>query len=159
MELQTAIRLIEGGISNNGIQAWIDLGAGAGLFTNALSTLLPKGSSITAIDKKLSHITVTEGIQLKMIKGDFTNLDFPNTDGILIANAFHYVKDQGNFLKSLKTKTSRLILVEYNTDKGNAWVPYPISFNKLQSIAAAKLLAKASSQYQANGMYSALILF
>jgi 2-polyprenyl-3-methyl-5-hydroxy-6-metoxy-1,4-benzoquinol methylase len=159
MELRTAVKLIEKGVLRDKIQTWADLGAGGGLFTNALSQLLPKGSSILAIDKKSSAIIVAEGIELHKKTADFTDLDFPSTDGILIANAFHYVKDQANFLRSLKTKTSRLILVEYNTEKGNAWVPYPISFNKLQSIADAKLLGEAASQYQANGMYSALILF
>jgi ubiquinone/menaquinone biosynthesis C-methylase UbiE len=159
MELDTAVRLIEKGITGDKGQSWTDLGAGNGFFTNALSRLLPKGSSITAIDKTFSTIKVADGIQLITKTSDFTNLQFDNSDGILMANSLHYVKDQSNFLKLLKGKTRRLVVVEYNTDRGNTWVPYPINFLKLQSIAKATLLATAPSQYHKEGIYSALILF
>ena len=159
MELQTAKALIEKAIPTSGIQTWADLGAGGGLFTNALSQLLPKGSTITAIDKTKSKIEVAAGIDLVTKIGDFISMRLEETDGILMANSLHYVKDQKQFLNSLKTITKRVVLVEYNMDNPNAWVPYPISFNTLRSIIDARLLAETPSQYQPRGIYSALISF
>jgi hypothetical protein len=129
------------------------------LFTNALSRLLPKGSSIIAIDKTKSRIQVADGISLTTKTEDFTTLNFGETDGVMMANSFHYVKDQQEFLRNLSVFTSTLLLVEYNMDKRNRWVPYPISFKKLQSIVHAKFLGETKSQYNSNGMYSALISF
>lgn len=157
MELATAIHLIEKGITSTGKQTWADLGAGSGLFTNALSTLLPKGSTILAIDKKPSKITVAEGIQLQTKTGDFLKMDLGSVDGVLMANSLHYVKDQKDLLDRLSAKV--VLIVEYDTNKGNPWVPYPISFQKLESMTKAKLLARVPSQYNAEGMYSALISF
>jgi len=159
MELQTATHLIEKAVPRSGVQTWSDLGAGSGLFTNALSRLLPKGSTITAIDKSKSRIKVAEGINLTIKTADFLTRGLQESDGILMANSLHYVKDQQVFLNSLKNVTKRVVLVEYNTDTPNTWVPYPISFNTLRSIIDARLLAETLSQYQSRGIYSALILF
>lgn len=149
-------RLIEKGIEKEKVQTWADLGAGSGRFTTALSNLLPKGSSIMAIDKKPSNISIPN---VKTRTGDFLDLDFENTDGILMANALHYVKDQKDFIDRLSKKTKRLILVEYDTDRKNQWVPYPISFNKLKSLFPnAERIGHAPSQYHAEGMYSALLI-
>jgi trans-aconitate methyltransferase len=159
MELTTAIHLIEKAIPKSPVQTWADLGAGSGLFTNALSRLLPRGSSITAIDKKKSTIEVAEGIKLTMKTGDFITMKLDAVDGILMANSLHYVKDQKEFLNSLRDVTKRIVLVEYNTDTPNSWVPYPVSFSTLQSMVDAKLLAETASHYQPRGIYSALISF
>jgi hypothetical protein len=160
MELSTAIQLIENGVTASTVQRWADLGAGSGLFTHALSTLLPGGSSIIAIDKKVSKITVARGINLDVKTADFLATDIPLVDGVLIANALHYVKDQRDFVNRLSAKTNRIILVEYNTDRGNQWIPYPISFNKLKSIyTGAQQIGEARSAYHNEGMYSALLLF
>jgi ubiquinone/menaquinone biosynthesis C-methylase UbiE len=159
MELATAARLIETGIEKNKIQTWTDLGAGSGMFTNALSKLLPNGSTIIAVDQKPSKINVANGIHLRTIAGDFTKLDLEKVDGIVMANSLHYVQNQQAFIEKLATKTNRLILVEYNTDRGNQWVPYPISFNKLTSFVEATQIGSEPSQYHKEGIYSALILF
>lgn len=159
MELKTAIHLIEKAIPTTTIQTWADLGAGGGLFTKALSQLLPKGSTIVAIDKTKSRIEVQAGIKLTTKIGDFVSMELENVDGVLMANALHYVRDQKDFLKSLKKITKRIVLVEYNMDTANQWVPHPISFNTLRSIVDAKLLAETPSQYQPKGIYSALISF
>lgn len=159
MELATAIRLIEKGVEKHKVQSWADLGAGSGLFTTALSDLLMKGSSITAIDKTPSKIKVADGIQLQIKTSDFLDLDFEECDGIVMANSLHYVKDQPGFLKKLSNKTSRLVLVEYDTDKGNQWVPYPISFSKLNSIIKADKIGAEASAYHTEGIYAALVLF
>ncbi len=158
MEIDVAVKLIERGILRDKVQRWADLGAGSGLFTKALSKILPAGSSILAVDKKISSITVDKHINLQTKNADFLSIDLGDRDGILMANSLHYVKDQQEFLK--KVKAERLILVEYDTDKGNQWVPYPISFKKLRSIyPSAELIGQTSSAYQKDGIYSALLLF
>jgi hypothetical protein len=160
MNLDVAIRLIEKGILKDALQTWADLGAGSGLFTNALSRLLPHGSSIIAIDKKLSKIVVADGIYLQAKAGDFLDLDFGNVDGVLMANSLHYVKEQRPFVETLLSKAKRVILVEYNTDRSNTWVPYAISFDKLKSMNTGEItkLADAPSSYHKEGIYSAQIL-
>lgn len=160
MELDVAVRLIEKGIPKTKIQTWADLGAGSGLFTNALSRLLPQGSSIIAVDKKLSKIVVADGVHLQTKTGDFLDPDFGNVDGVLMANALHYVKEQRAFLQTLLSKAKRVILVEYNTDRSNTWVPYAISFDKLKSMNTGEItkLADAPSSYHKEGIYSAQIL-
>lgn len=160
MELSSAIDLIGKGIEKNGIQSWADLGAGGGLFTHALSKLLPAGSSIIAIDKKPANIKVEKGISLVVQTADFTTAVPANLDGVLMANALHYVRDQKAFLEQLSTKTKRVVIVEYDMDRSNQWVPYPISFNKLKSLYPnATKIGEESSVYNKDGMYSALISF
>ena len=160
MQIDAAVKLIERGVLKDKIQTWADLGAGSGLFTNALSTLLPKNSSIIAIDKKPSKITIASDVHLQTKTGDFLSIDFGRVDGVLMANALHYVKDQKDFIDMISAKAKRLVLVEYDTDHGNQWVPYPISFTKLRSLYPnAKQIGSEVSAYHKEGMYSALLLF
>jgi len=48
-------------------QTWFDLGCGSGLFSEALNRLLPKGSSIYAIDKEPTSF---HNSQIKFIQLD-----------------------------------------------------------------------------------------
>jgi ubiquinone/menaquinone biosynthesis C-methylase UbiE len=173
MELSTAIKLIENGVSNAGdAQSWLDLGAGSGLFTRALVSTLPSSSVVTAIDKS-SSFSLTQSdhkgtIRIETRLADFTKIDLKdlNVHGILMANSLHYVKDQEGFLKKALDSLlpgGRLIVVEYDTDRGNTWVPYPLSFNSLSVLLAktsagiATRLGTTPSQFQQGGIYSALI--
>src|SRR5574341_2026295 len=65
-------------------------------------------------------------------------LDLPPLDGIVIANALHFFHDKEHVLRLLRgyiTNAGRLVLVEYNVDSGNPWVPYPISFDSFVPLA------------------------
>ncbi|WP_193217731.1 MULTISPECIES: trans-aconitate 2-methyltransferase [unclassified Imperialibacter] len=173
MELSTAIKLIENGVSNTGdAQSWLDLGAGNGLFTRALASMLPSGSVVTAIDKSSSFSPTKNDLQgttrIETRVADFTTLrsEDLNVNGLLMANSLHYVKDQEDFLKKVLDSLlpgGRLIVVEYDTDRGNTWVPYPLSFNSLSNLLAktsagfATRLATTPSQFQRGGIYSVLI--
>jgi ubiquinone/menaquinone biosynthesis C-methylase UbiE len=173
MELITAIHLISGGVAEGTVpQAWAELGAGDGLFTRALSTRLPPKSRVYAFDRdasSLEQIKVHDGVSLDTLHLDFVKqaMDLPPLDGILMANALHYVKDQDLFLERLKTHVKpggRLVIVEYDTDTANTWVPYPLSYVSLQKLAVRcgltqiGRLASAPSRYQGS-MYSAAIVF
>jgi ubiquinone/menaquinone biosynthesis C-methylase UbiE len=150
---------------------WADLGCGTGLFTFALATLLQPGSSIYAVDQKVSlkrQLTPNQ-ITIQPIKADFEKQDLGlrDLDGIIMANSFHYIKDKRALLQRLKPLLRPkhfFLIVEYDTDKPvPTWVPYPLPFSALQSLFHASgystitRLADQPSIYNKNNIYSALI--
>ena len=175
MELNNAIQLISKGVQSNGLpQAWADLGAGSGLFSRALSAVLPDKSIIYAVDKSYKAgqqiKSQKESNTIVLSKKDFTapSLDIPLCDGLLMANSLHFVEDKLSFLhhvkKALLKKGGRIIIVEYDTDSANQWVPYPVSCKNLQRLidsagfSSLQKLAEEKSRYQSGGIYSALII-
>jgi len=60
---------------------------------------------------------------------------FPCSGG---TNSLHFVKDKARVLtlvhRMLKS-SGRLLLVEYDADKRNHWVPYPLSFETWRALA------------------------
>lgn len=137
MELNEATELIRyEGIAGPGPSFWADLGCGSGLFSRALARLLQAGSTVYAVDKEPVSVKSENGVAIKPLQLDFVANDLPlqNLDGILMANSLHYVKDQPAFIKKvgayLKAGGSFLI-IEYDTDKANPWVPYPLSYHSL----------------------------
>ncbi|HEY0740664.1 MAG TPA: methyltransferase domain-containing protein [Chryseosolibacter sp.] len=147
MELAVAKSLIEQGIDQQlPNQVWADLGSGEGLFTNALADILPSGSKIVALDrddKAVRSIAFSRiEIALRTVKADLNHLpgDLPLCDGIIMANSLHYVIDQARLLDQLRLvhlkSTGTLILIEYDLEKSNPWVPYPISKKTLGLVAA-----------------------
>jgi len=172
MELNTAISLIRDGVSSHGDGAaiWADLGAGSGLFTRALASLLPVNSTIYAVDKDPNALNSIpwdqQGKSMIPVVSDLTsNFELPPLDGVLIANALHFLPDPVQYLtriKSMITDRGSIIVIEYDTDSGNRWVPYPISLGRMKMHAASlrldvKLLGTEKSKYNAGSMYSALL--
>ena len=127
---------------------WADLGAGRGAFTLALAELLGAGAEIHAVDRdpgalrELTRVLNSSypAVHLVAHAVDFTQpLDLPRLDGIVMANSLHFVEHQARLLARLRgylQPTGRLILVEYNTDRGNRWVPYPVSYGSWAKLAA-----------------------
>jgi ubiquinone/menaquinone biosynthesis C-methylase UbiE len=143
MDLHSAITLIRSPlIDATGPARWADVGAGSGLFTNALARLLYPDSEIYAVDKKSMREfpDLPKTVHLHRLQLDFTlnDLPFSNLDGILMANFLHFVKDRTAFVQKLKTvlKTEgMLIVVEYDTDiPVSGWVPYPLGFLTLKEL-------------------------
>lgn len=133
MELNQAIQLIgmSKSLFKDGPSQWADLGCGSGIFTSALAHLLPKYSHIIAIDKSFQNISSTAQVTIQFLKANFESGDLPlsNLDGILMANSLHYVEDKKAFLSGLQKYfkgKGLFILIEYDTLKGNSWVPFPI---------------------------------
>jgi trans-aconitate methyltransferase len=144
MRLADAITLIEAAdISRSSPATWADLGCGSGTFTYALAHLLAPKSKIYAVDKTLQRLqpTASNIVEVVFKQGDFEReaLSFPPLDGILMANALHYVQDKASLIERLKTylaKDGMFIIVEYDTLKANPWVPYPVDRSSLQHLFA-----------------------
>jgi 2-polyprenyl-3-methyl-5-hydroxy-6-metoxy-1,4-benzoquinol methylase len=174
MEIQIAIRLIEKGVEKTTTpQVWADLGAGKGLFSNALASLLNDGSVLYAIDKDMSALEelsfTSPSVILKKVKSDFITdpLELEPLDGILMANALHYVADPQTFIKNLKKKikpSGRLIIVEYDRQTANQWIPYPAGFNTLELLASKAgfksitKIGETPSLFNQSNIYAAVIL-
>ena len=172
MTLNQAIDLIrDPHLMVSGRTTWADLGSGEGLFTRALASLLQAGSKIFAIDREVKltdSIYSTPGISIEMIKADFIREDWPfdSLDGLMMANSFHFVKNKIPFiskmLNHLKPGAS-LLIIEYDTDRSNRWVPYPISFQKLVQLfkelglAGLTKINQRPSVFSMSSIYSAIL--
>jgi ubiquinone/menaquinone biosynthesis C-methylase UbiE len=145
---------------------WADLGAGSGAFTLALRELLGPGGVVYAVDKdKRSLDSLARAYRsrfgdmqdLHLVPADFTrDLDLPPLDGMVMANSLHYFKDKEKVLRHVRTflkPGGALLLVEYNVDSGNLWVPHPLTFETYRALApragftAPRLLAKHPSSF------------
>jgi ubiquinone/menaquinone biosynthesis C-methylase UbiE len=166
------VNLIWNGIPEGGV--WADFGAGSGAFTLALRELAGPDVEIWSIDRDASALRAQReafdrqfpNSKLHTTTADFTKpLALPPLDGILAANAIHFVRDQvlllGDWRAYLKPG-GRIVLVEYDTDTGNSWVPHPVSFASLANLARdagyspPELLAVHPSRYH-NRMYAAVL--
>jgi SAM-dependent methyltransferase len=152
------------GLARGGL--WADFGAGSGAFTLALSDLIGLGAEIYAIDKDRAGLGKLErshrehfgtSQNLHLVRADFTGaLSLPPLDGIVMANSLHYFKDQIKVLRHVQSflkLNGALLLVEYNADSGNPWVPYPLSFETYCGLAPRagfsepRLLATVPSRF------------
>ena len=173
MEISTAARLFNHpGFTISEKMNWSDLGCGTGTFTLALASILPKGGVIYAMDindQALQKIPDRFGnATIKKLKGNFVTDDLPfsDLDGILMANSLHYVKDKPGFLHKVIPHLNNqgcILLVEYDTDLPNNWVPYPQSFSTLKKLftpfdfSAVHKLNEQPSVFKRAMMYSAII--
>jgi ubiquinone/menaquinone biosynthesis C-methylase UbiE len=141
------VRLIAPGIAAGSGGVWADFGAGTGAFTLALREVAGPNVEIVAVDRDRSALQSLRsafdrhfpGTHLRTLAADFTGpLELPPLDGIVAANAIHYVRDQTDLLRGWRRYLKaggRLIVVEYDTDVGNRWVPYALSFATFASVA------------------------
>lgn len=145
MNHQDHINLLRKGVPETG-GVWADFGAGQGAFTLALAELLGRGM-IYAVDQNgrdLNKLAKSmrqnyPDITLNIVKADFTKpLSLPSLDGLIMANSLHFIREKESLLRHLRTylkPDGRFILVEYNVDKGNDWVPHPLSFESWAKLA------------------------
>jgi ubiquinone/menaquinone biosynthesis C-methylase UbiE len=171
MKIAEAAALIEDGLQSKIPNAtWADLGCGSGTFTKALSLLLGDGSKIYAVDKESYRIQSPEAstTEIEFVKMDFMSdeLPFSNLDGILMANSLHYVKAKTQFIehvKKLLKPDGKMIIVEYDTEKQNPWIPYPIRFERLIEAFSfcgfrhIKKIGERNSVYRSEKMYASVI--
>lgn len=140
------VALIKDGIPQTG-GIWADLGSGTGAFTLALAECIGDDGFIYSVDRdnhalrrQLSAMqSQFPQVKAKYIPADFTDpLELPALDGIVMANSLHFVADKAPVLaritRFLKPE-GRLIMVEYNTSRGNRWVPHPVTFEHWRKLA------------------------
>lgn len=159
------VNLLRDGIPRMG-GVWADLGCGTGAFTLALADLIQTGD-IHAIDRDAGALREAErqmrarfpSIRMLLHTTDFTQpLMLPPLDGIVMANSLHFVPPARKpallpQIRALLKPGGVLLLVEYNVDHGNQWVPYPLSYPTWEGLAAAagfihtRLLATVPSRF------------
>ncbi|HZI28724.1 MAG TPA: methyltransferase domain-containing protein [Gemmatimonadaceae bacterium] len=152
MDERDAAELIDTAVGGHG-NSWADIGAGSGTFTRALRSLLPRDSRIYAIDRDKDVIATLRGIGSGVIpvEADFT-APFalpgnPSLDGMLLANALHFVPNPGDVLGRLAgfvRPGGRVVIVEYDRRAANPWVPYPIRSERWPAVSAAAGLTNPS---------------
>jgi ubiquinone/menaquinone biosynthesis C-methylase UbiE len=169
MDHRDHVNLLRSGISQPG-GTWADFGSGGGAFTLALRELVGPDAEIFSIDQDAGRLREQERAfqqrfpqsqfptsHIHFIRADFTRaLELPPLDGLVMANALHYFKDKEKLLKHVRgflKADGVLLVVEYNVDVGNPWVPHPLSFETFQKLApragfsAPRLLATAPSRF------------
>lgn len=172
MRLDDAIDLLaDGRLASLGPMTWADLGCGSGTFTLALAELLSAGSTIHAMDRDGADLrkipSARNRVTITTHRGDFTSQAWPFTalDGILMANSLHYVEDQTKFIRECepRMKSRRFLIVEYDTDAANRWVPYPVSRARVTALFTAagyssiRFLGSRPSLYRRAALYAASI--
>jgi ubiquinone/menaquinone biosynthesis C-methylase UbiE len=168
--------------------SFADLGAGSGAFTLALRELLGPSADIYAVDRDRGRLAELERAyrarfgdagNLHIIVADFyrelaTSIPLraqtdsaqhlPPLDGALMANSLHFFRNKEKVLQHVNSflkPNGMLLLVEYNVDRGNPWVPHPLSFETFRELAPRagfsepRLLAKHPSSFL-HEFYSAL---
>lgn len=152
MKEREAAEFIAGAV---GVSAgmWIDVGAGTGTFTRALRSLLGPERRIYAVDNDPAAIEALReiGDDVVPVLADFSR-PFPLSppvalplDGMLLANALHFVPDAGPVLQRLVKRfaPARVVIVEYDRRAASRWVPFPIASARWPDLASAAGLANA----------------
>jgi SAM-dependent methyltransferase len=147
MDHSDHVRLIRDGMSGAG-RTWADLGSGGGAFTLALADLLGPAGQIVSVDRDPDALRGQAGnlqqrfpeVAVDQRLADFREpLDLHGLDGVVMANSLHFVRDKAPVLALVRgylAAGGRMILVEYDADRGNSWVPFPLSFETWRMIAA-----------------------
>lgn len=160
MNQRDAKGLIADAVGESG-GVWADFGAGTGTFTRALRALLVPGNRIYAIDNDPAAIDALQklGDNVIPIRADFSEaftLPEPALDGMLLANALHFVPDAGRVLArlaSLLKPGGRVVIVEYDRRAASPWVPHPVDSGRWSEIAAGaglenpRVTARQKSRY------------
>lgn len=173
MEHEDHVNLLREGVPRGGV--WADLGSGGGAFTLALVDLLGPDGTVYSVDRDSRALMRQQAamansfpdVTIAYVAADYTHrLDLPPLDGVVMANALHFQRQRRKtavleLVHSYLKPGGRLLIVEYNTDRGNLWVPHPFSYDTWERMAAEhgfgstrKLAARPSSHLRE--IYSAI---
>jgi ubiquinone/menaquinone biosynthesis C-methylase UbiE len=142
------VRLIRPGVEGAGPH-WLELGAGEGAFTLALADVLGPGGRIVAVDRDTRALATLRdrlgssfpATVVDVVVGDIREpLPDGPFDGLLAANSLHFTTDPAAVLRAAAEQVragGRMVVVEYDADRGNPWVPHPFSSRRFSQIAAA----------------------
>lgn len=169
------VALLARGVTQGEGGTWADLGSGAGAFTLALADLIGPHGIIHAIDRdraalgelRSAFVSAVPQAELRARTGDFTRpLDLADLDGVVMANSLHFVENKAPVLALVRgylKHGGRLLVVEYDSDRGNPWVPHPLGFETWRELATdagfveTRKLATVPSRFLRQ-IYSALSL-
>jgi len=155
MDDSDAIALLRPAVWPSVEARWADLGAGTGIFTRALAAILGSSAHLYAVDtdeRALRSIRAwTERAAnpppVRLIPGDLTRpLALPPLDGLVMANALHFVRDQPAALAlaaSYLRPGGRLVVIEYENRARSRWVPHPVPSARLADLVADAGLARS----------------
>jgi len=161
MEIRNAVSLIRDAVGQSA-ESWADLGAGSGTFTRALVELLAPRSTVYAVDADVHALRSLRSSEIIAVRADFASeFDLPGLgdgflDGLLFANALHFVRDAESVLAKLVRRLrvgGRVVVVEYDRRAPSQWVPYPIPSSQWAALATsaglshAKITATRPSEY------------
>jgi ubiquinone/menaquinone biosynthesis C-methylase UbiE len=167
------VALLRGGVDPGGV--WAELGSGEGAFTLALADLLGPSGRIYSIERDGGALESQRrdmekrfpDVPVEYQRADFSKpLHLPPLDGIVMANALHFYREKEKLVARLAAHLmtdGRFLLVEYDADRGNVWVPHPISYTTWEvlslgaGLTGTRLLAKVPSRFL-GAIYSALSL-
>src|SRR4029079_4392572 len=139
-------------------------------FTIALATLLGPAGHVYAVERDPGAVVALEKVArrrghderalIEVVRGDFvsTRLAVEDIDGILMANALHFVPDdeQAPLLATLAGALRQdgvFIVVEYDNRPRSRWVPFPVALDRLAtvardaSMAAPELIGRRESAF------------
>jgi SAM-dependent methyltransferase len=148
------VGLLRGAVERGG--SWADIGAGTGAFTLALAELLGPGGSVVAVDRDGGALAEGQRlvadrfpeVRLETMVADMTGLlELPVLDGIVAANSLHFVDAERQVeaiaaLAAHLRPDGRFVVVEYDADRGNPWVPHPFSYRSWERLSAAAGLVR-----------------
>jgi SAM-dependent methyltransferase len=144
MDAASAASLIRGAVTA-AFPIWADLGAGRGTFSLALASLVGTDGRVYAVERDLAALEALTaaarahpgGAPVIAVPGDFAqSLELPVLDGVMMANAMHFVRADQQFRVLERTVAmlrpgGRLLIVEYDGRPANRWVPFPIPLVRL----------------------------
>jgi ubiquinone/menaquinone biosynthesis C-methylase UbiE len=171
MNTRDATALLAGAVAQRG-GTWADLGAGDGTFTRALADLLGPESRIYAVDRDASAVGEIErwaarnAPNVVPVVADFTReLDLPGLgqtqlDGMLLANALHFIRDTERVLARLAERVrpgGRVVIIEYDRRAATPWVPYPIPTARLPGLAASVGLSTPTITATRRSMFGGIL--
>lgn len=179
MDHRDHVELLRGAIEPAGPEGadWADLGSGTGAFTLALADLLGPGGRLVSIDRDGGALREQAEAMaarfpetgLRQVVADFTSdlaaeIAPGSLDGLVMANSLHFRADHGAVVRHVAAMLrpgGRFVLVEYDADRGNPWVPHPLSFGTWQRVAVAagltepRLVGRVPSRFL-GAIYSAV---
>jgi len=142
------LKLLTKGVPKPG-GVWGEFGSGRGAFTLALAEIIGPTGTIYSVDKNegvlneqaraIQRRFANQAPRMHYLTSDYTHkLDLPPLDGVLMANALHFQRKKDAVLRLILDYLrpgGSFIVVEYNIDRGNPWVPHPISKKSWEVLA------------------------
>lgn len=162
------------GITQRG-GSWAEFGSGSGIFTLLIRNIAGPEVEIYSVDRdaralekqRRAFAETYPQTRITYLHSDFTQpLNLPPLDGILMANSLHFVafdRQQAvveQLSAHLKPSGGKFLIIEYEAQRGNPWVPYPVDYASFEHLAYTaglrdiNRLAAVPSRFL-NEMYSA----